>query len=149
MAISVPLPTETPISAFTKLMLSLMPSPHIMTNPFSFSFVISSAFCFGTTPAMTFSIPIVSPIAFAVFSLSPVSITGDMFCCFNLSITSFAFSFIISFTPIKAIKVCSFATNKILFPSFSNISSSLISFSFIVLSILTLFSNISFLFPIR
>ena len=149
-AISVPLPTATPMSAVTRLTLSFIPSPHIITKPFSFNSLIFSAFSFGSTFAITCLMPIWFAIALAVFSLSPVSITTLVLCSCNFSTTSAAESFIMSFTPNKAINLNLFsswmlsATNRILFPSFSNSSS-----SFIAALIFTLFSFINLLLPIK
>ena len=74
-AISVPAPIAIPMSALVNAGASLIPSPTIATFPFCFKF--STTFCFpsGSTPAITSSTPACAPIAFAVRSLSPVSIT--------------------------------------------------------------------------
>ena len=120
-----------------------MPSPHIITSPFCFNFLISSAFCFGNTFAITLSTPICFAIAFAVFSLSPVSITTSIFLFCSFLTISILSSFNTSFTPISVIKFWFSAINKILFPSETN------SNSFCSCKIVILFSNINFLFPIR
>ena len=87
--------------------------------------------------------PISSAITFAVFSLSPVSITTFIFFSFNFFTTSFAFSLTTSFTPINAINDFSFATNNKLFPLL------LSSFSLSSFFKLIPFSFINFLFPIK
>ena len=71
-AIYVPEDIETPISDVTKLTLSFIPSPHIITNLFSsFNFFIMLAFSEGTTLEITFVIPISFAIFSAVSLLSP------------------------------------------------------------------------------
>lgn len=62
MAISVPLLTLTPISAFISAILSLIPSPHIITTCFSsFNLVIIFALSCGSTFEIIFDIPKVFP----------------------------------------------------------------------------------------
>ena len=75
MATSVPAPIAIPISALVSAGASLIPSPTIATFPCSFNTLITSSFPSGKTPATTSSTPACLPIAFAVRSLSPVSIT--------------------------------------------------------------------------
>ena len=72
-AISVPVDTDTPISALVSAGASFIPSPTIITLPCFWSFLITVSLPSGRTPAMTSSTPAVLPIAFAVRSLSPVS----------------------------------------------------------------------------
>ena len=55
-----------------------MPSPTIAVRPCSFSVRITASFPSGSTPAMTSSTPASAPIACAVRSLSPVSMTTRM-----------------------------------------------------------------------
>ena len=74
-AISVPAPMAIPISALVRAGASLMPSPTIATFPFSFRRLMTASFPSGRTPAMTSSTPACAPMARAVRSLSPVSIT--------------------------------------------------------------------------
>ena len=82
MAISVPAPMAMPISARVSAGASLIPSPTMATFPCSFRERITLSFPSGSTPAMTSSTPAWAPMAFAVRSLSPVSITTrmPMFC---------------------------------------------------------------------
>ena len=82
MATSVPAPMATPMSARVRAGASLMPSPTIAVLPCALSLRISSSLPSGRTPAMTSSTPACLPIAFAVRSLSPVSMTTrmPMFC---------------------------------------------------------------------
>ena len=56
----------------------MIPSPTIAVLPCSFSRRITLSFPSGSTPAITSSTPACLPIAFAVRSLSPVSITTRM-----------------------------------------------------------------------
>ena len=74
-AISVPAPMAMPISALVSAGASLIPSPTMATFPFRFSDRITLSLPSGRTPAITSSTPAWAPIAFAVRSLSPVSIT--------------------------------------------------------------------------
>ena len=74
-AISVPAPIAIPTSARVSAGASFIPSPTIATLPRLFNFRIVSSFPSGRTPAITSSTPTCFPIAFAVRSLSPVSIT--------------------------------------------------------------------------
>ena len=78
MAISLPAPMATPTSAAVSAGASLMPSPTIMVFPSAPSDFITSAFPSGRTDAMTRSTPACAPIACAVRSLSPVTITVRM-----------------------------------------------------------------------
>ena len=75
MAMSVPAPIAIPMSALVRAGASLIPSPTIATLPLSLSFLITASFPSGRTPAITSSTPACLPIALAVLSLSPVSIT--------------------------------------------------------------------------
>ena len=81
-AISVPAPMAIPISARVRAGASLMPSPTMATLPCSFKERMTLSLPSGSTPAMTSSTPACAPMAFAVRSLSPVSITTrmPMFC---------------------------------------------------------------------
>ena len=73
-ATSVPAPMAIPVSARVSAGASLIPSPTMATLPCSFSLRISASLPSGSTPAMTSSTPACAPMAFAVRSLSPVSI---------------------------------------------------------------------------
>ena len=75
MAMSVPAPMAIPISALVSAGASLIPSPTMATFPCSFRARITLSFPSGSTPAITSSTPAWAPMAFAVRSLSPVSIT--------------------------------------------------------------------------
>ena len=75
MAMSVPAPIAIPMSALVSAGASLIPSPTMATLPFVLSLRITLSFPSGSTPAITSSTPACAPIAFAVRSLSPVSIT--------------------------------------------------------------------------
>ena len=147
-AISVPVETETPISAVTKLTLSLIPSPHIITIPFSFNSFILFDFSSGVTFAITSSMPSSPAIIFAVSSLSPVIITTLIFLFFKSDITSFALSLMTSFTPIKAIKFSFLETNNILLPLFVNSSSSFSFSSFMLLEVINFLLPIKYLFSV-
>ena len=75
MAMSVPAPMAIPISALVSAGASLIPSPTMATFPCSFKERITLSFPSGRTPAITSSTPAWAPMALAVCSLSPVSIT--------------------------------------------------------------------------
>ena len=75
MAIAVPAPMAMPISALVRAGASLIPSPTMVTFPLRFKERITLSFPSGSTPAITSSTPASFPIACAVRSLSPVSIT--------------------------------------------------------------------------
>ena len=75
MAMSVPAPIAIPMSARVKAGASLMPSPTIAVFPDFCKSLMTLSFPSGSTPAITSSTPASWPIAFAVRSLSPVSIT--------------------------------------------------------------------------
>ena len=75
MATSAPAPIAIPISAAVSAGASFMPSPTMATLPFFLRRRITLSLPSGSTPAMTSSTPACAPIAFAVLSLSPVSIT--------------------------------------------------------------------------
>ena len=77
-AISVPAPMAMPISARVRAGASFIPSPTIATLPCSFRERITASLPSGRTPAITSSTPACAPTAFAVRSLSPVSITTRM-----------------------------------------------------------------------
>ena len=74
-AISVPAPIAMPMSALVSAGASFMPSPTIATRPFAASSLIAFSLPSGSTPAITSSTPACFPIARAVRSLSPVSMT--------------------------------------------------------------------------
>ena len=78
MATSVPAPMAMPVSARVRAGASLMPSPTMATLPCSFRRRITASLPSGRTPAMTSSTPACAPMAFAVRSLSPVSMTTRM-----------------------------------------------------------------------
>ena len=82
MAMSVPAPMAIPMSAEVRAGASLMPSPTMATLPFFFRRLMTASLPSGSTPAMTSSTPASAPMALAVRSLSPVSITTwmPMFC---------------------------------------------------------------------
>ena len=106
-----------PISALVSAGASLMPSPTIMTFPFCCILRITLSLPSGSTPAITSSTPAFSPIALAVRSLSPVSITTWMpiFC---ISLTARGLStLIVSATAIIPISLPSQAKNNGVFPS--------------------------------
>ena len=142
MAISVPAPMAIPISALVRAGASLMPSPTIATFPFFFRERITLSFPSGSTPAMTSSTPAWAPIALAVRSLSPVSMTTwiPMFC--SSLIASGLSSFITSATAIIPISFRSLLKNRGVFPS----SASLSAVSFI-LSDISAFWLMKFRFP--
>ena len=74
MATSVPAPMAMPRSACASAGASLMPSPIIATRwPAACSALMCSALFSGSTPAMTFSMPMRRRMASAVCALSPVS----------------------------------------------------------------------------
>ena len=75
MAISVPAPIAIPIFALVSAGASLIPSPTMTTLPFFCSSLTTCSLPSGSTPAITSSTPASFPIACAVRSLSPVSIT--------------------------------------------------------------------------
>ena len=74
-AMSVPAPIAIPISARVRAGASLIPSPTMATLPCSLRERITLSLPSGRTPAMTSSTPAWAPIALAVRSLSPVSMT--------------------------------------------------------------------------
>ena len=78
MAISVPAPMAMPISARVNAGASFMPSPTIATLPLLCRDRITASLPSGRTPAMTSFTPACLPMAFAVRSLSPVSMTTSM-----------------------------------------------------------------------
>ena len=75
MATSAPAPIAMPRSARVRAGASLMPSPTMATRPCFWSCRITASLPSGRTPATTRSTPASAPMAFAVRSLSPVSIT--------------------------------------------------------------------------
>ena len=77
-ATSVPLPIAMPTSACASAGASLTPSPTMATTaPATCSRRTSATFPSGSTPATTRSTPAAAPMALAVRSLSPVSITTE------------------------------------------------------------------------
>ncbi|CDC69687.1 uncharacterized protein BN580_00588 [Candidatus Colimorpha enterica] len=77
-AMSVPAPIAIPVSALVSAGASFIPSPTIAVLPSRQSFATSFSFPSGRTPAITSVIPTCFATAFAVFSLSPVSMTTRM-----------------------------------------------------------------------
>ena len=141
-AISVPAPIAIPISALVSAGASLIPSPTMATFPFFFNFRITASFPSGRTSAMTSSTPAWRPIAFAVLSLSPVSITTwiPIFCS---SLTAFGLSSLMtSATAMIPISWSSFAKNNGVFPSAARSSA-----FFSVPASTEVFVWINFLFP--
>ena len=126
MAISVPAPIAIPISALVSAGASLIPSPTIATLPFFLKLRITLSLPSGKTSAITSFTPACAPIAFAVFSLSPVSITTciPIFCNF-LTACSLS-SLIISATAITPSNCLSNAKNNGVFPSFASSSALLL-----------------------
>ena len=128
-ATSVPAPMAMPVSARVSAGASLMPSPTIATLPNSFRRRISLSLPSGRTPAITSSTPAMRPIARAVRSLSPVSITTwiPIFCnCFMASALS---SLMVSATAMMPRSVSSFAKNSGVLPSSANWSACALRFS--------------------
>ena len=122
MATSVPAPMAMPISALVSAGASLMPSPTMTTLPFSFSLRITLSFPSGSTPAITSSTPAWAPMAFAVRSLSPVSMTTWM-PMFRISLMAAGLSSLItSATAIMPQSAPSRAKNKGVLPSSENCS---------------------------
>ena len=116
MATSVPAPMAMPISALVRAGASLMPSPTMATFPRCCSLRITLSFPSGRTPAITASTPASFPMAPAVRSLSPVSMTTSipMFCsCRTASAES---SLITSATAMIPARLPSSAKNSGVFP---------------------------------
>ena len=106
-----------PMSALVSAGASLIPSPTIAVTPCFCSCLITFSLPSGRTPAMTLSTPACAPIACAVLSLSPVSITTltPIFCS---SLTASALSsFITSATAIMPWKTPARLKNSGVFPS--------------------------------
>ena len=101
MAISAPAPIAIPTSAEVRAGASFMPSPTITTLPCFLRFLITLSLPSGRTPAMTSLMPALFAIAFAVFSLSPVSITVRMPISLSSAQAASLSSFITSQTAIK------------------------------------------------
>ena len=126
-ATSAPAPMAMPISALVSAGASLTPSPTMMTFPFFFSSRITLSLPSGSTPAITSSTPAFAPIALAVRSLSPVSITTRMpIFCISFIACGLS-SLIISATAIMPQSSPPQTKNNGVFPS----SESLSDFSFI------------------
>ena len=100
----------------------MIPSPTIATFPFFFNARMVLSFPSGKTPAMTSSTPACFPIALAVRSLSPVSMTTwiPMFC--NSRIACGLSSLITSATATTPANFPSFVKNNGVFPSSANAS---------------------------
>ncbi len=126
-AISAPAPIAIPTSASVSAGASLIPSPAIAVFPFDFKVAIVFAFPSGRTPAITFSMPAFFAIACAVFSLSPVIITGVTDIAFSCETACALSSFILSATQIIPRILFSFANTSGVFPSEAN----KVAFSFI------------------
>ena len=101
---------------------SLIPSPTIATSPFLRSLRTTASLPSGSTPAITSSTPACSPMAFAVRSLSPVSMTTRIPISFNSRMASALSSFITSATAIIPCSTPSFANNSGVFPSSASFS---------------------------
>ena len=114
---SVPAPMAIPTSALVSAGASLIPSPTIAVLPCFFKSRTTASFPSGSTPAITSSTPACFPIAFAVRSLSPVSMTTwiPIFC--SSRIARGLSSFITSATAMIPINLSSLAKNKGVFPS--------------------------------
>ena len=141
-AISVPAPMAIPTSARVRAGASLIPSPTIATFPSSFNFLITSSFPSGKTPAITSSTPACSPIAFAVRSLSPVSMTTLIPIFFNSLTACGLFSFIMSATAIMPISSSFLPKNNGVFPSDAKLSA-----CFLTASEITVLPSANFKFP--
>ena len=122
MAISVPAPMAIPISALVSAGASLIPSPTIATFPFFFRERITLSLPSGSTPAITWSTPAWAPMAFAVLSLSPVSIT-TWIPMFLSSLTAWGLSSLItSATAMIPVSCRSLPKNSGVFPSWARAS---------------------------
>ena len=125
MAISVPAPMAIPISALVRAGASFIPSPTIITLPDFMSSLIFSSFPSGRTPAITSSTPTCLPMAFAVFSLSPVSMITLKFISLSSLMVSTLSSLTTSATAIIP-RSCHFPVSSVLaknngvFPSSAN-----------------------------
>ncbi len=129
MAISLPAPMAIPISASVKATASLIPSPTIATFPYFLSSLITSCLSRGKAPALTYSMPAFEAMAFAVLSLSPVTMIGVMPSFLNCSTAFFESSLIGSETAMIPIKEPLFAKNNGVLPAFANSSAEIRSFS--------------------
>ena len=116
-ATSAPAPIAIPVSAAVSAGASLIPSPTMMTFPCFFSSDIFFDFPSGRTPAITLSTPACLPIAFAVRSLSPVSIYTLSPMPLSSFIASAESLFIVSATAMIPIKPPPFANSNGVFPS--------------------------------
>ena len=105
-----------PISADVSAGASFIPSPTIITLPRDFNLSTSAAFPSGSTPATTSSTPACAPIALAVFSLSPVSMTTCMPISLSRLMASGLSVFITSATAIIPSTLSSSAKNSAVFP---------------------------------
>ena len=129
MATSVPAPMAMPISARVRAGASLIPSPTMVTLPERFNLRTTASLPSGKTPAITSSTPACLPMARAVRSLSPVSITTrmPMFC--NSRIARGLSSRITSATAMMPSRTPSRLKNSGVFPSSAKASARLSSAS--------------------
>ena len=98
----------------------MIPSPTMATLPCFFSFLMTASLPSGSTPAMTSSTPACFPMALAVCSLSPVSITTLIPIFLSCLTASGLSSFIVSATAMIPQSLSSAAKNRGVFPSFEN-----------------------------
>ena len=132
-----------PTSARVSAGASFIPSPTMATFPCSMSFLITASFPSGSTPATTSSTPACSAIAFAVISLSPVSMT-TWIPIFLSSLTACGVSsFMVSATAIIPISLLSFVKRTGVLPCAANLSRA----SLINASVLSRIPVINFAFP--
>ena len=136
-ATSVPAPMAIPVSALVNAGASLIPSPTIATLPCDFRLRITLSFPSGNTPAITSSTPACAPIARAVFSLSPVSITTRIPILRSCAIAFGLSSFMVSATAIIPSSAPSLAKRSGVFPSSAKVSVCFkISFSTVICSLI-------------
>ena len=119
---SAPAPMAIPIFAFVSAGASFIPSPTIATLPCPISSLITLSFPSGRTPAITSSTPACAPMAFAVLSLSPVSMTTLIPISFKSLTAAGLSSFIVSATAIRPHNLLSCAKRSGVFPSFASSS---------------------------
>ncbi len=129
MATSVPAPMAMPISAEVRAGASLMPSPTMATLPFFLRSRITASLPSGRTPAMTSSTPASEPMAFALLSLSPVSITTWMPMLCSLLIAAGLSSRMASATAIKPKKRLPFKKARGVLPAAASSSAFFLSAS--------------------
>ena len=134
-AISVPLPIAMPMSALVNAGASFIPSPTIATFSSCEISLTTFSLSSGRSSKNTSSTPTFFPIYFAVFSLSPVSITAFIPISCNSLIAFMLSSLKLSASPIAPMTLSSIAKNIGVLPSsasFSallNISSGILAFS--------------------